>query len=649
MCPRRSHDGAAVPAYPAPSDRPVSHPASLVRGGLRFAEGAVARTFPGLVRRRYRRPVFEANRLAEKLARAARIADPKTLESIVSANVREHGVELVEGELRKALAELGDTERPCGLCHLLLGAMRALPAYDKQCAIRLGETYVDAVDFGEVARMLAKLESSVGRILRPLQLLDRGDRASRGTLYRQLKTNAQILHQGMAFAAVPPSLIPPENEQRILYYVNQSQPHHSSGYAVRTQWLVRHLLERGWDVGAYARLGYPIDRNDFVGVNAVPEHAEVDGIPYTFSPDKNGYRTLDAQAYHDAAVATLMRQAKAYRPALIHTASNYIVGLAGTETARRMAIPSIYEMRGLWHMTRASRQPEYQDSEHYCMAHLLEIQAANSADHVFAITEGVRDIVVAGGISPAKVTVVPNAVDTEQFAPQPRDEKLASELGFAEEVVIGYVGSFSEYEGLDYLLRAVAELRASCDMKFRVLLVGDGIGYDALVALAGELQLSDIVTFTGRVSYEDVGGYYSLIDIVTYPRKGIPVCEVVSPLKPYEAMAMEKAVVVSDVGALAAMVQHYKTGLIHRRDDVASLRAALETLLLNASLRVRLGREGRYWVKAHRTWAQIAGIVDEVYRRLIRQGRNGGASAQGVAGSSFDNPPCPGRLTGLAR
>jgi glycosyltransferase involved in cell wall biosynthesis len=247
----------------------------------------------------------------------------------------------------------------------------------------------------------------------------------------------------------------------------------------------------------------------------------------------------------------------------------------------------------------------------------LEAQAAARADHVFAITGAVRDVLVGEGVPPECITLLPNAVDTDKFTPRERDRELSFRLGLADKVVVGFIGSFAPYEGLDYLLDATARLRSKLGDVFRVLLVGDGATGRALRARARVLGIDDVVTFTGRVAHADVLDYYSLIDIAVYPRKGVRVCEVVSPLKPLEAMAMAKAVVVSDVKAQTEMVMHEATGLVHRKDDVTSLEAELSRLIESRELRARLGEAARDWVRANRSWATAVDTVESVYGELL--------------------------------
>jgi glycosyltransferase involved in cell wall biosynthesis len=307
-----------------------------------------------------------------------------------------------------------------------------------------------------------------------------------------------------------------------------------------------------------------------------------------------------------------------YRPQLLHAASNHLNGLAANAAAAALGLKSIYEARGLWELTLLSSRPDAVDSELFQMMERLETQAALDASLFFAITGALRDEFIGRGVPAERIVVVPNGVDPERFAPQPRDAELKAELGLAGKTVIGYVGSMVAYEGLDDLLRAIAMLKARVEIPFAALLVGDGQQLEALKALAAQLGLMDIVVFTGRVQHDLVERYYSLIDIAPLPRKPLRVCEIVSPLKPFEAMAMEKALVVSSVAALAEIVEDDITGLIHRKGEVEHLAHVLERLLCQPELRLRLARAAGAWVRRERDWRAIARIVDNAYAELMR-------------------------------
>jgi glycosyltransferase involved in cell wall biosynthesis len=216
-----------------------------------------------------------------------------------------------------------------------------------------------------------------------------------------------------------------------------------------------------------------------------------------------------------------------------------------------------------------------------------------------------------------RIVVIPNAVDVDRFRPIPRSDELAASLGIASgDPVVGYISSFTRYEGMHFLLEAAARLRAA-GRKLHVLLVGDGVEQESLVATGRRLGLDDgTLIMPGRVPHDDVMRYYSIIDVFVVPRTNDRVSQLVTPLKPYEAMALERALVVSDVPALREMVIPGETGLTFRPEDDADLADVLGGLLDDAELRARLGRQAREWVAASRTWDQNGRLYRELYERL---------------------------------
>ena len=537
-----------------------------------------------MARLRVSDPVFPPDALADGLAEVAssRLLGARVIEEIVRSNVELHGLVAVDRAAERAIAAVHPDERAAA----------------------------------KLATAVARCMEARGQIIRPLELLDHaGCALVSPRWFARLSRQARLLTDGIAISDPgQPSYDPVPD--RVIYSVAQSLPHHSSGYSIRTHWLVRHLRARGWDISVHARFGYPNDRYDFIGVGLAGNSARFDDVTYHFEPNRRGYDALDIEAYHSLCVPDLVRRAGAMRPALIHCASNYAVGLAGVEAARRLGIPSIYEVRGLWHMTRAAGQPEYLGSDHYRLIESLEVRAAAAADRVLVITEAIGDVLRGHGVAPDKITVVPNAVDCKRFTRSERDDDLARTWNVAGSTVIGYIGSFKRYEGLDDLLRAVAALRSRIGARFRVLLVGDGEAQDELMSLAQNLGLDDLVVFTGRQPHDQVLGFYSLVDVMAFPRKDLPLCEVVAPLKPFEAMATGTAVVASSVGALAEMVDHETTGLVFQKGDVSDLSVQLERLVTRPELRAELANTARQWVIEQRSWATISDRVAAVYRDL---------------------------------
>jgi glycosyltransferase involved in cell wall biosynthesis len=227
-----------------------------------------------------------------------------------------------------------------------------------------------------------------------------------------------------------------------------------------------------------------------------------------------------------------------------------------------------------------------------------------------------RDVIAERGVPADRIAVVPNAVDVDEFTPLPRDAALAAEVGLSDEdVVLGYISSFAAYEGIRYLIEATAHL-AERGLPVRTLLVGDGEEMSALRTQVATLGLEDRVLFTGRVPHGRVQAYYSLIDIFVVPRTDDRVSHLVTPLKPYEAMAMERALVVSGVTALKGMVEQGVTAEVFQPEDARDLADVAERLVRDGERRRVLGRQARAWVAANRTWTSNARCYVELYERL---------------------------------
>jgi len=515
--------------------------------------------------------------------------------------------------------------------NVYVASLRALAQREASYGIEFGERWADEIDDARAYRTLIQLHGRGGNFCRPIELLKHvpKDDWSRGQKLR-FSVAARIHNSGLNIS-LPKAKMINSQAKSILYHAAQSMPHSTSGYSIRTHGLVTAIRKSGWDAKVHLRHGYPLDRIDFSG-GEVLEREEVEGTPYLFHPNSKNISTnlinytevfnfSQLEKYQEAAVRTLMNQAMETKPQIIHSASNFVVGLAGVEAAKLLGVPSIYEIRGFWHLTQATKRLGYESSDHFQLSEHLEFEAARKSDHVFTITHALRDILVANGIEPGKVSVLPNAVDPERFVISPRDKELEKELEFRGKVVVGYIGSFVEYEGLELLLEAVAQLKNELGDVFRVLMVGDGSVDGRLRRMARFLAIEDIVSFTGRVSYENVERYYSLIDIVPLPRLGLPVCELVSPLKPFEAMATGKVLIVSDVAALAEIVDDGNTGLLHRKDDVEHLAERLREAITDSELRERIGIQAREWVCETHSWDVISSRVTEVYTRLLEDNK----------------------------
>ena len=427
---------------------------------------------------------------------------------------------------------------------------------------------------------------------------------------------------GLDVGAPPPRGTPPAyapQRAHVLAVLAQSLPLRSGGYATRSHGVLTGLRDLGWQPEAVTRLGFPYDSWPAGDRRTVAAADVVDGLAYhrVLGPaTERRYPQHPLEGYVARLADAVQRHATEHRAALLHASSFHVNGLATTMAARRLGIPHLYEMRGLEDLMKVSRDPAYADTDRYRFTTRLELQNCLAADRVLVITEALRSEMAARGVPAEKMVVLPNGVHADQFQPRPRDRVLEAELGYAGRTVLGYVGSLVDYEGLELLLEAVAALAEHRD-DLRLLVVGDGAHGRVLHALSARLRLDDVVTFTGRVPHEQVQRYLSLVDVTPFPRLPLPVCELISPIKPFEAMAMGKAAVVSSVAALTEIVRDGDTGLVFAKGDAADLARVLTRLLDDPGLRARLGERARTWVRAERDWSQVVKAADATYREVL--------------------------------
>jgi glycosyltransferase involved in cell wall biosynthesis/SAM-dependent methyltransferase len=502
-------------------------------------------------------------------------------------------------------------------------AMAAL-ANDRSESTLRGAFWVTqrARDFGQSCEIILEIERIYGEQPNPTQqeFLDKL-RASPAYLLSVLK--AAQPRQPDRIDSIP---------DRVCYVLHNTLPYSSGGYATRSHGVATGIRDAGFDVVVLSRPGFPLDiKPELTEADVVPIDT-VDGIQYvrTLAPLRAG---LPVRAYILAAADALEARLREYRPSIVIAASNHVTALPALIAARRLGLPFIYEVRGLWEITRLSRDTAFGESPAFHVQRLLEAGVAELADHVFTLTEPMREELVERGVKYDRIDLLPNSCDPTRFEPVKRNEELAATLQIPAGVpVIGYIGTFVDYEGLEDLAAACGLLKQR-GIEFRLLMVGNenasgqtrGPITEEIVRIAEEMGFSDWLIMTGRVPHELVEDYYSLVDVAPFPRKPLPVCEMVSPMKPLEALAMEKAVVVSSVRALVEMVQDGQTGLVFEKGSTESLAKILTRLIDSPDLRMQLGAEGRRWVERERTWSQVGRKAGSILSRIVAA-RHAGAA-----------------------
>ncbi|MFN4136166.1 MAG: TIGR04063 family PEP-CTERM/XrtA system glycosyltransferase [Novosphingobium sp.] len=405
---------------------------------------------------------------------------------------------------------------------------------------------------------------------------------------------------------------------RILHVLDHSLPLHS-GYAFRTRAILKAQEAMGLEVRGLTGQRHAASA---APVPAAPDSEEIDGLRFHRTPGTPGGLPLVREWAEVAALAERIAEvAREWRPDVLHAHSPALCGLAAIRAARRLGIPVVYEIRAFWEDAAVGNGTGREGSARYWLTRTLENDVVAAADRVVTICEGLRQDLVARGFAPEKITIMPNGVDLEMFGEAlPRDHALAQELGLGAGPVIGFLGSFYPYEGLDDLIAAMPAITARVP-DARLLLVGGGPAEADLRARAEASAAAAAIRFVGRVPHDQVDRYYSLVDVVCYPRKAMRLTELVTPLKPLEAMAQGKLVAASDVGGHRELIRHGLTGTLFAADDPAALAEALSALLA--------GREGwqaqretaRAFVREHHDWAINARRYQAVYQALLAKAR----------------------------
>jgi hypothetical protein len=403
---------------------------------------------------------------------------------------------------------------------------------------------------------------------------------------------------------------------RILHVLDHSLPLHA-GYAFRTAAILREQKALGWQT---MQLTTP--RNNVCDA----PYEDVDGVRYHRTPAPGFRLPLPGATYVEEMAATARRLEELvaeFRPDVLQPHSPVLDALPAMRVARRHGLPVVYELRSSWEDAAVDHGTTREGSARYRFARALETWALRRVDHVTTICEGLRDEIVRRGIPPERVTVVPNAVDVEAFrfdaAP---DEALRRRLKLAGAEVVGFCGSFYAYEGLDLLVDAFARL-APGRPRMRLLLVGGGFQEAALRAQVALHGLEERVVFTGRVPQDQVQRYYELIDVLAYPRHRMRLTELVTPLKPLEAMAQGRMFVASDVGGHRELVRDGETGFLFPAGDAAALAATIERVLATRDRWDGVRHNARRFVEAERTWARSVARYADVYGDVLGATRRG--------------------------
>ncbi|WP_418135385.1 glycosyltransferase [Oceanimonas smirnovii] len=382
----------------------------------------------------------------------------------------------------------------------------------------------------------------------------------------------QLIEHALNLASQPATPLIAPIKNRIAYVVSHGQSYASHGYAIRTQGVAKALNEHGFDTLCFVRPGRPWE----LGATAQPE-STIDGVRYIHSR-WNTVAPASEKAHLEQSVQRFIELFRVYRPQAVLAASNYIVGLPAWIAAKRLDLPFYNEVRGFWELSRDAREPGYAKTSEFKAEALRDTFVAKQAQKVFTLNQPMTDELVKRGINANNIAIVPNGVSK---LPEIKlaDPQLKTKLSIKDnDKVIGYVGSFNPYEGLETLLDACEHLIKQGEA-IKLLLVGDDQPITAASGTNKAMADKPWLTQVGRVPHEQIADYYALLDAVVIPRKPLAVCNIVPPMKAAEALAHGKRLVVSNVAPLAEYADKYEGVVSFEAGSAANLATALKKSL----------------------------------------------------------------------
>ena len=405
---------------------------------------------------------------------------------------------------------------------------------------------------------------------------------------------------------------------KILHILDHSIPLHS-GYAFRTAAILREQRALGWQT---AHLTTP--------KHTLPGRSieEVEGLLFhrtrPLGKLLSGLPVLRDMTLIAATAGRLEAVARRERPDILHAHSPALNGIASLLVGRKLGLPTVCEVRGLWEDAAVDHGTTTTGSLRYRTSRAIENFALRRCDAVTTICEGLRGDLVERGLPAAKITVIPNAVDPAAFPfARQQDDALRRELGLAGKTVLGFIGSFYAYEGLDLLIEALPMVLARRG-DVVLLLVGGGPAEMMLRRLVSARGLDDRVRFVGRVPHGEVRHYYDLVEIFVYPRHSMRLTELVTPLKPLEAMARGRIVLASDVGGHRELIRAGVTGYLFPADDARALADTAVDVLAQEDSWPRIRDTARRFIENERTWRLSVARYRHVYDRALAAKRRAG-------------------------
>ena len=405
---------------------------------------------------------------------------------------------------------------------------------------------------------------------------------------------------------------------KILHVVAVSLPT-VAGYTIRTKYIVINQKMKGHEPIVVTSPYQPMTEN------AIRSGSEfIDGIKHYRTNYLTSFKKTDRKLIRFAKMfvntqkypRALIEICKKEKPDIIHAHSDHLNGISAAKAGKALGIPVLYEVRGLWADAAVANDGLSESSWKYKYGYLMNKRAFNAVDHICCLGDVLKQELLKLDIKPEKISVTHNAVDFKSFSPIPKDKHLFEKFNL-QGLVLGFIGSIRKNEGLDILIDAMPTLlKTHPDIKAMIIGGGSEVEINRLKALAESKSVSDKVIFTGRVPHEQIEQYYSLIDVMVYPRINMKLNQKVTPLKPLETMVMEKVILASDVGGLAELINDGQTGILFTTENLEDFIRCSIQLIEDEALRKRLTENAKDWVKKNRDWEKAIEVYNPMYAKL---------------------------------
>jgi len=393
--------------------------------------------------------------------------------------------------------------------------------------------------------------------------------------------------------------------KKIVHILDHSVPYRD-GYATRAQQIIINQKGLGFNPVVVTS-----DRHE---PDIVYETEEIDDVLY-YRSSKKIKNMKYLPVYRDIRTVidlsrVLDRVVLQEKPDILHAHSPLLTGYAALKISRKYNIPIVYEVRALWEDAAVDQGKMKEDSMKYKLIRFLETQLVQRVDRVVVISEHLKNEFVERKIKKKKIYVVPNGVNVEKFSvSQKKDQYLLEKYNLSGKIVLGFIGSFYHFEGLEFLVQAFSEIKKG---NFVLMLVGSGEKFTAVQHLVQRLGLNNSVILPGRVDHDEVAKYYSVMDIMIYPRLSKRITELVTPLKPLEAMAMGKSILASDVGGHKELIGD--AGFFFKKENAEDLLGKIKKIAGNMDDCHSYSIKARKYVCAEKTWKKSIELYDLIYQ-----------------------------------